>query len=226
MRKRPILRFSPVVERIEAKQLLSAIAGPAHTANVTAHSAIARHSGARLPAKFVLSRITNTRYRFTVNLKPPFQQVLVQAAKPVPGRVYNVLELSVRNATAQTFSASDDFSVRLATSSPVVPRSFPILAGNQQWKPGQFITFYVLTKKYYPVSPTVSAGFMFNFAPGKVAIPGPSGIALRIKYDPARFAKTLDWLVAFGPGAEGGQGAKLGLPDTAIWQFVSGKTVV
>ena len=135
-----------------------------------------------------------------------------------------MLELSVRNETRQTFTASSGLSVRLATSGSAIPRSFPILTGDQEWKPQEFITFYVLTKKYYPVSPEVSGGFTFNFDPGVVAIPGPSGIALRIKYDPATFARTLDWLVAYGPGAEGGQGAKLGLPDTAIWQFVAAKT--
>jgi hypothetical protein len=55
-------------------------------------------------------------------------------------------------------------------------------------------------------------------------IPGPSGIFLRLKYNPATFARTLDWIVAFGPGAEGGAGAKLGLPDTAINMLVSAKT--
>ena len=43
---------------------------------------------------------------------------------------------------------------------------------------------------------------------------------------PTKFAKTLDWIVAYGPGAEGGKGAQLGLPDTAIWEFVSSKTVL
>jgi hypothetical protein len=45
-----------------------------------------------------------------------------------------------------------------------------------------------------------------------------------VKYDPARFAKTLNWIVAFGPGAQGGTGIKYGLPDTAIYEFLSSKT--
>jgi hypothetical protein len=224
MFRRTDREFRPAVERIEVKYLLSAGLGAAHAASF----AVQRGTPA-LPAaetrhdEFTLSRITNTKYPYTVDLKPPFQQVLVQAAQPVPGQVYNILELSVRNETRQTFTASNGFSVRLATSGSAIPRSFPILTGNEQWKPQQFITFYVLTKRYYPVNPTVSGGFTFSFDPGRVAIPGPSGIALRIKYDPARFARTLDWVVAYGPGAEGGQGAKLGLPDTAIWQFVVAK---
>ncbi len=42
---------------------------------------------------------------------------------------------------------------------------FPILTGNEQWKPGQILVFYVLTKKYYPVS-EVAGGFQFNLAAG------------------------------------------------------------
>ncbi len=47
-------------------------------------------------------------------------------------------------------------------------------------------------------------------------IPGPSGIFLRLTYDPATFARTLDWIVAYGQGAQQGAGSALGLPDTAI----------
>ena len=87
------------------------------------------------------------------------------------------------------------------------------------------MVFYVLSKKYYPLSPQVSAGFQLE-AGGRIStmVPGPSGIFLRLPYDPATFARTLDWIVAYGPGAEGGAGAKLGLPDTAINELVSAKT--
>ncbi len=211
---------------MEEKQLLSAGLVAAHAASLASGMRTPSHSPAETQrGLFMLSRITNTAFPYTVDLKPPFQQVLVQAAQPVPGQMYNVLEVSVRNETRQTFTAANGFSVRLATSGSAIPRSFPILTANEQWKPQQFITFYVLTKKYYPVSPVLSGGFTFSFDPGRVAIPGPSGIALRIKYNPAKFARTLDWLVAYGPGAEGGAGAKLGLPDTAIWQFTAPKPV-
>lgn len=91
--------------------------------------------------------------------------------------------------------------------------------------PGGRIVFYVLSKKYYPLVPTQSAGFQVNFStPAATGIPGPSGIALRIKYNPATFLKTLDYYVTSGPGAIGHQ---FGLPDTAIWQILpdSGKIV-
>ena len=81
--------------------------------------------------------------------------------------------------------------------------------------------FYILSKKYYPLSPQVSAGFQFNFlGKANVAIPGPSGIFQRIQYDPATINNIINYVVPFGPGAKG---HLLGLPDTAIWQFTAGK---
>jgi hypothetical protein len=211
VRRRPFLKFRPCLERFEPKQLLNA--GPSATPSA---------QQTPLAGGLTLFRITNTSFPLTVNLAPPFQQVLVQSANPVPGAVYNVLSVAVRNGTARTFDASSGFSAKVTGQSQ--SQSVPILTGTEQWKPGQFIVFYILTKKYYPLSPITGAGFQFNFAPGLKAIPGPSGIFLRIKYNPATFARTLDSIVAFGPGAEGGAGPKLGLPDTAIWEFTSAKT--
>jgi hypothetical protein len=169
---------------------------------------------------FLVYRITNPD-PFNNKLIPPFSHVLVQSRLPIPGQVYNVLYLAVRNGTAQTFDASSGFMVRF----PGQHGSFPILTGSEQWKPGQEFVFYVLTKKYYPLPSVVTSGFEFNLGNARsVAIPGPSGIFLRLKYDPAKFARTLDSIVAFGPGAEGGSGVKYGLPDTAIYEFVSAKT--
>jgi hypothetical protein len=113
--------------------------------------------------------------------------------------------------------------VRL-TNQPRSFAGFPILTGNEQWKPGQILVFYVLTKKYYPVS-FVSGGFQFNLGGrSSTAIPGPSGIFLRLQYDPATFARTLNWIVAFGPGNQGGRGARFGLPNTSINEIVSART--
>jgi hypothetical protein len=170
----------------------------------------------RHPARFVVSRITQTSAGNAVHLVPPFQQVLVQAKVPVPGRMYNVLSVAVRNHTSRTFTAQDHFSVKLSGQS----QATPILTGDEQWKPGQFIVFYVLTHQYYPARPVVSGGFVFDLDGSRgVAIPGPSGIFLRLTYRPATFARPLDWIVAYGPGAEGGLGPRYGLPDTQIWQF-------
>jgi hypothetical protein len=243
MPRRPITAFHPDLERFEAKQLLSAAASAAHVAHLgrasgplvahtaeesPAHAAARNTSGKRssLPTHFLAFRITNPAG--PVNLVPPFQQVLVQHAQPVPGQVYNVLYVAVKNGTSQTFTASNAFTVRLPGTSAghrVVDDAFPILTGDEQWKPGQWIVLYVLSQKYYPLSPQVSAGFQLD-AGGRIStmVPGPSGIFLRLTYDPATFARALDWIVAYGPGAEGGAGAKLGLPDTAINELVAAST--
>ena len=166
----------------------------------------------RHPARFVLSRITDTSAGNAVHLVPPFQQVLVQAKPPVPGRTYNVFSVAVRNHTSRTFTAQDHFSVRLSGQSYATP----ILTGDEQWKPGQFMVFYVLTHQYYPAHPVVSGGFVFDLDGSRgVAIPGPSGIFLRLPYRPATFARTLDWIIAYGPGAEGGTGPEIWAPRHA-----------
>jgi hypothetical protein len=170
--------------------------------------------------RYLVYRITNPN-RFNDELTPPFSHRLVQSSQPVPGQIYNVLYVAVRNGTAQTFDASSGFSVRF----PGQTTSFQILTGSEQWKPGQEFVFYVLTKKYYPMPNVVTSGFEFDLGGARsVAIPGPSGIFLRLKYNPATFDRTLDWIVAFGPGAEGGKGVKFGLPHTAIYEFVSAMT--
>ena len=244
MRRHTTTAFHPDLESFEAKALLSAGAGAVHIAHLeggsrvlagrpaetsrvhrAAHDVSARRSSP--PTQFLAFRITNTADH-PVDLTPPFQQVLVQHTQPVPGQVYNVLFVAVKNGTAQTFTASNDFTVRLpgyTGSRRVVDDALPVLTGNEVWKPNQWIVFYALSKKYYPLSPQVAAGFQLD-AGGRSStmVPGPSGIFLRLKYDPATFARTLDWIVAYGPGAEGGAGAKLGLPDTAINELVAAQT--
>ena len=226
MRRRPIRAFHPDLERFEAKQLLSA------GATAAAHAASATHAAradkrSSLPTQFIAYRITNPTYRL-VHLVPPFQQVLVQKIKPIPGQVYNILFVAVQNNTAQTFTAANDFRVRLpgyTGTHRVTGNAFPVLTGNQVWKPKTWLVFYAISKKYYPLSPQVSAGFQLE-AGGRSStlVPGPSGIFLRLTYDPAKFAKTLDWIVAYGQGAELGAGSKLGLPDTAINSLVAANT--
>lgn len=247
MRQRPSMRICPGLERLEAKQLLSAGSLPTHAGNLddgaralALHSAdtsvalgttsdIAKnHAGLHIPADrrrtsssatgFLAFRVTQKPYK----LVPPFQQVLVQALKPVPGQVYNVNYVALKNGTAQTFDASSSFTVRMTNQSR--SPGFPILTGTEQWKPGQVIVFYVLTKKYYPVS-FVAGGFQFDLGGrSSTLVPGPSGIFLRLNYNPATFARTLDWIVAYGQGAQLGLGPKFGMPDTAINEFVSAKT--
>jgi hypothetical protein len=170
------------------------------------------------PTAFLAFRVTQK----SLKLVPPFQHVLVQSRQPVPGAVYNVNYVAVMNQTAQTFDASRGFTVRLNNQTRA--HAYPILTGKAQWKPGEVIVFYVLTKRYYPVS-FVAGGFQLNLGGrSSTLVPGPSGIFLRLKYNPATFARTLDWIVAFGQGAQLGQGPKFGIPDTAINAIVAART--
>jgi hypothetical protein len=227
--RRRTTAFHPGLERFEARRLLSTGASAAHVAQIEGSSGVHGASGASssLPTQFLAYRITNPTYRI-VHLIPPFQHVLVQKAQPVPGRVYNILYVVVMNGTGQTFTAANHFTVRLpgfTGTHRVAGNAFPVLTGNQVWKPKTWIVFYALSKKYYPLSPQVAAGFQLNTGGrSSTLVPGPSGIFLRLTYDPARFARQLDWIVAYGQGAQLGAGAKLGMPDTAINVLVAANT--
>ena len=227
MHGRASMKLRPGLERLEGKQLLSASALPTHVVNHKAgaaasalhtadsssapgaksdnpknHASLALAADHRrpqpLPHSFLGYRLTNPT-KLNVDLIPPFGQVLVQARQPVPGHVYNVLSVAVKNGTSQTFTASNGFTVKFPNRSPSKP--VPILTGTQQWEPGHWIVFYVLTKKYYPLDSQISGGFQFDLGGRSTTlVPGPSAIFLRLKYKPATFARTLDWIVAFGQG--------------------------
>ncbi|MGD0045322.1 MAG: hypothetical protein ABSE84_33830, partial [Isosphaeraceae bacterium] len=71
----------------------------------------------------------------------------------------------------------------------------------------------------------VAGGFQLDLGGrSSTLVPGPAGIFLRLKYDPATFARTLNWIVAYGQGNEVGQGAKYGLPNTSINEIVDART--
>ncbi len=220
MSRRSLRTFSPNLERLEAKQVLSSIK-PAATPvqGFPTPSSLGFPFGGQNPAIPVVNisfdRVTNPKGRNAL-FDPPFGHVLVQSAQPVPGKVYNVLFLSVYNATKQTFTASDNLRVRTTNTQRGV--SFPILTGDETWAPGGRIVFYVISKRYFPFTPTQTSGFQVNFAsPKATGIPGPSGILARVRYNPATFLNKLDYAVTSGPGS---YGHELGLPDTAIWQIL------
>ncbi len=221
MRQRSTMRFRPGLEQFEEKQLLSA-------GSLTTHAGPQTKDLRRQPEPvgtfgYLAFRVTNTPWQTPYKLVPPFQQVLVQSGQPVPGQVYNVNDVTVKNGTSQTFTASNGFTVRM-TNQPRSFGGFPILTGNEQWKPGQVIVLYVLTKKYYPVS-FVAGGFQLDLGGrSSTLVPGPAGIFLRLKYDPATFARTLNWIVAYGQGNEVGQGARYGLPNTSINEITDART--
>jgi len=238
MRDRPTKQFRPGLEPLEARRPLSAGLTTAHPvgpwAGPETPTAVGAPGGrpqgpARITASrtdvkpnygYLVYRITNPS-PYNDKLVPPFRNVLVQTRQPRPGQVYNILYVAVRNGTLQTFDARSGFRVMY----PSQYQSFPILTGSEQWKPGQEFVFYVLTKKYYPLHSPVHSGYEFDLGGARsIAIPGPSGIFLRVTYNPATFDRVLDHIVAYGPGAQGGKGVKFGLPDTAINEFVNAKT--
>jgi len=243
MRQRPIIKFRPGLEGLEKKQLMSvkALAAPFASLRPRARAAAIQEAaagivaddspGSAVPAPaadadaastvqgsqaptFRVDRITNPTPINHV-LAPPFQQVRVQSNPPIPGQTYNVYFISMRNSTRLTFDANSGLYVRFSGQNK--DHNYPILTGDQQWKPNEVFVFYVLTKQYYPPRPIVSDGFQFDLAGSRgVAIGGPSAIFLRIKYDPAKFPRMLDWIVTRGQGA---YGHRTGIADTAIWQF-------
>ena len=135
-----------------------------------------------LPHGFLGFRVTNPSAAVNYLIVPPFLHVLVQSNQPVPGETYNVLQIAVRNGTSQTFTASNNFTVRMNTDKKQV---FPVLTGTEVWKPKQIIIFYILTKKYYPL-PQTYGGFQLDLGGrSSTLVPGPSAIFLRLKYNPA-----------------------------------------
>jgi hypothetical protein len=239
MRRRSILTFRPDLERCEERQLLSGGPSAAHAAHIvdgsgTAAGRAADSSGSQATTGthrrgtagigYLAYRITNPSIHPT-DLKPPFLHVLVQKAQPVPGKTYNVLYVAVRNETAQTFTAADGLTVRVpgfTGTKRVVGNAFPVLTGDEVWKPGQWAIFYIMGHEYYPMSPQVAAGFQLQ-AGGRSStmVPGPSGIILRLTYEPSGFLRALDNNVLAGQGAQGGVGPPLGISDTAINRLVS-----
>ena len=240
MPRRSVNKFKPRLERVEDRQLLSgggaaasgaglraSVRSPAHAtgANVgsgaSAQASAAQSGPARLPTRFYGFRITNPKTT-KVNLTPPFLQTLVQAAQPVPGQIYNLNYVVVKNGTGQTLTASNDFMVRLTNQGKI--DGFPVLTGTEQWKPGKWLVLYVLTPRYYSFS-FVPGGFQLNLGGASTTlVPGPSSIFLRLPYNPATFSRTLNHIVAFGQGAQLGRGAAIGMPDTAVNEIVAGRT--
>ena len=100
-------------------------------------------------------------------------------------------------------------------------RSLPEMSSGSRKK---IIVFYILTKNYYPL-PQTYGGFQLDLGGrSSTLVPGPSAIFLRLKYNPATFANSLDVIVAGGQGNQGGKGSFFGIPNTSINNIVSAKT--
>ena len=148
MRRRPIAKCRPALEQFEVRQLPSASPLTAHAVDIAAqrHSSTMEADKPRthLPHSFLGFRVTNPSQKINYVLVPPFIHTLVQTNQPVPGETYNLLQIAVRNGTSQTFTAGNGFTARLNTNHKEV---VPILTGTEQWKPGQVVILYILTKK-------------------------------------------------------------------------------
>jgi hypothetical protein len=102
----------------------------------------------------------------------------------VPGAVYNVALVTVRNGTSQTITSASGFSVRTVGGSGSQP--FPMR--NTSWKPGQVFIFYTFTRS------TFGPDFAFDFNGSRPAAV-PSSIFYNIQYSPSTFPGVLNSLV-------------------------------
>ncbi len=253
MRQRSIMRFRPGLEQFEARQLLSAGSLTTHVVNTkdgsralalhsadtsgahevagdvaTSHASQRVHDNRRQPAPvgasgYLAFRVTNTPYQTPYKLVPPFQQVLVQGRKPVPGQVYNVTDVTVKNGTSQTFTASNGFTVRM-TNQPRSFSGFPILTGNGAVETGsdprllrsdQEVLSSVLRRRGFPVRL------------GRQVIDSHTGTSgdlssAEVQSRHVRPHSQLDRCV--WAGQRGGPGRQLGLPNTSINQIVEART--
>ena len=181
MRSRPVVRFRPDLESFETKCLLSAVARVVPAGRLalgSAHPVFPIFHGVPTPhGVFALEPDSGV-------LVAPFVQVRAEPAAPIPGAVYNVALLTVRNGTAQTFGAASGFSVRVSGSSRGA--SFPL--GTAVWKPGQVLVLYSLTQTRFPP----------NFT---IGLPGgstekPANLYYNVQYNPNTFPGLLNSLVA------------------------------
>ncbi len=207
MDRRSRKKFRPGLARVEARVLPAAL-----TAVDPPHAAIPSASSGS--SAVTIFRITNPTPTNAI-LVPPLGTVRVQKVEPKVGGTYNILFVTMRNGTNRTYTAADDLSVTTTGD----PQTFPVLTGDQTWKPNQVLIFYLLSKKYYPLSPQYSAGFVFRID-GSIgtAIPGPSGIFLGVRYNPATIDRILNYAAINGPRTRDGL-HRLGIGDTALWEF-------
>ena len=137
-------------------------------------------------------------------LTPPFGHVLVQTQQPVPGQVYNILYISVRNGDRADVRREQTAStVRLPDQTPA---SYPILTGDQDWKPGRRIRLLRPDQEVLPAAIQIHSGFEFNLADARsVAIPGPVGDlpAAQVQPRDVRPGRSTTSSVGPGPGAQG-----------------------
>ena len=231
MRNAPVKKCLPGIERLEAKQLLSA--APAWRPGQATRFRLPRRPTLRRQAQqntvspdgkkpgfgYLLFRITNPN-TYNKTLRPPFNQVLVQTQQPVPGQVYNILfvvgeEWHGTNLQCEQWFLCED---------PSISCDLPILTGNEQWKSGQQIVFYIMTKKYYPLpstrfmtdsSSTWPARGRSEFRDHRESISGSNTI---LPHSPTRSIISSALVKA-----QGGGGVRFGMPRHFINEFLPRK---
>jgi hypothetical protein len=180
----------PTPERFEEKNLPGAglMGAPGHAIQIAGLSRAVPRFSPHLPSRLPQFQ-TYTLGPDSGQLVPPFGQIRADLTPLVPGSVYNLTFLTVRNGTSQTFNAASGFTVQL----PGQGGFQPFLQGKSQWKPGGVIVFYVLSTSQFPGS--------FSFKFNGPAQEKPNNISYNIQYNPTTFPGTLNAIVAQSVGA-------------------------
>jgi hypothetical protein len=116
-------------------------------------------------------------------LGPPFGLMMVEPFALVPGAVYNLALVTVRNGTSQTLTAKSGLSYEVTGTSAAV--TFPV--GTYQWEPGQVLIFISLTEDAFPPD------FTFNLQGTSVEV--PTNLYYGIQYSPITLPDILSTIV-------------------------------
>jgi hypothetical protein len=116
-------------------------------------------------------------------LAPPFGLVMVESSALLPGAVYNMALVTVRNGTSQTLTAESGLSFEVTGTSAAQP--FP--TGTYLWKPGQVLILISLTEDTFPPD------FTFNLQ--GTSVEAPANLYYGIQYDPVTLPSIVTSLV-------------------------------
>jgi hypothetical protein len=105
-------------------------------------------------------------------LAPPFGLVMVEPSALVPGAVYNMALVTVRNDTAQTLTAQSGLTFEVSGTSAA--ESFPV--GTYRWEPGQVLILISLTEDSF------APDFTFNLQ--GTSVKAPANLYYGIQYSP------------------------------------------
>ena len=172
------MAFHPDLERFEAKQLLSAGASAAHGVHLedgSGASTVTRPRRRRLTGRrrHVRQAVVSAdpvprvpHHQPDLSARPPGPALPAgpgpaHPAGPGPGLQRALRRREERDGARRSRPPTTSRSGSRAPPgrTACVGNAFPVLTGNQVWKPKTWIVFYALSKKYYPLSPQVVRGF-------------------------------------------------------------------